>query len=90
KGGVLGGSLIQGTLRVGDEVEILPGLGSKQHPERYKEPIRTRVTSIVSGGKSYEEVHAGGLLGVGTSLDPALTKSDNISGKIKTHDEKTL
>ncbi len=82
KGGVLGGSLIKGTLRVGDEVEILPGLGSKQNPERYKEPVRTRVTSIVSGGKSYDEVHAGGLLGVGTSLDPALAKSDNLSGKI--------
>ena len=82
KGGVLGGSLIRGKLKVGDEVEILPGLGNKQHPERYKEPIRTKVTSIVSGGKNYDEVHAGGLLGVGTSLDPALTKSDNLSGKI--------
>jgi len=82
KGGVLGGTIIRGKLRVGDEVEIPPGMGNKQHPERYKEPLRTRVTSIVSGGKNYDEVHAGGLLGVGTSLDPALTKSDNLSGKI--------
>ncbi len=82
KGGVLGGTIIRGKLRVGDEVEILPGLGSKQHPERYMEPVRTKVTSIVSGGKEYEEAHAGGLLGIGTSLDPTLTKSDNLSGKI--------
>ena len=82
KGGVIGGSLMQGVLRVGDEIEILPGLGSKEHPEKYKEPIRTKVTSIVSGGKEYDEVHAGGLLGVGTTLDPAITKSDNLAGKI--------
>ncbi len=82
KGGVLGGTLIRGKLKVGDEVEIVPGLGNKQNPEKYKEPIMTKVTSIVSGGRDYDEVHAGGLLGVGTALDPALTKSDNLSGKI--------
>ncbi len=82
KGGVLGGSLIKGKLRVGDDIEILPGLGSKANPERYEVPIKTKVTSIFSGGKGYDEVHAGGLLGVGTSLDPSLTKSDNLAGKI--------
>ncbi len=82
KGGIIGGSLMQGVLKEGDEIEILPGLGSKAQPERYREPIRTRVTTIISGGKEYREVHPGGLLGVGTTLDPAITKSDNLAGKI--------
>lgn len=81
-GGVIGGSLMEGKVRVGDEIEILPGLGSKEHPERYKEVIKTRVTSIIAGGKEYREAKPGGLLSIGTTLDPALTKADNLAGKI--------
>jgi len=29
KGGVVGGSILEGVLRVGDEIEIRPGLSSK-------------------------------------------------------------
>jgi translation initiation factor 2 subunit 3 len=42
----------------------------------------TEVTGLVSGGSAYEEVGPGGLIGVSTNLDPAMTKSDNLSGRV--------
>ncbi len=85
KGGVLGGSLIRGELKIGDEVEIRPGRKIK---EGKWEPVLTRIDSLFAGGKPLESVHAGGSLGVGTSLDPALAKSDALSGEILGHPGK--
>ena len=72
KGGVLGGSLIQGKFKLGDKVEILPGYN--------KTPLRTKIISLNSGGVSLNEVSVGGTIGLGTDLDPYLTKSDNLVG----------
>jgi translation initiation factor 2 subunit 3 len=78
QGGVIGGTLAQGTLRKGDEIEIMPGL-----PRNKKwTPIRTKITTIMSGGKRIEDAIPGGLLGVGTKLDPAMTKSDALVGQV--------
>jgi translation initiation factor 2 subunit 3 len=82
KGGVIGGSISQGTLKVGDEIEISPGRKVEQHGRTTWEPIHTTVTGIVAGGKSYKSANAGGLLGVSTKLDPSITKADNLVGKI--------
>ena len=81
-GGVVGGTLIQGRLRVGDEVEIKPGIAVKRHGKVYIEPIYTEVTSLKVGEVSVNEAYPGGLLGVGTSLDPALTKRDSLVGQM--------
>jgi len=78
EGGVLGGSLVQGKLKVGDEIEIKPGIKVK---ERY-EPVKTRVTGLQKAGKNMHEIEPGGLAGVSTTLDPYLTKSDSLSGSI--------
>ncbi len=78
KGGVIGGSLVQGRLKIGDEIEIKPGIKTK---EKY-EPIRTRITSMQKAGKDLHEIEPGGLAGVSTMLDPYLTKSDSLSGSI--------
>jgi len=43
-GGVLGGSLMQGVLRVGDEIEIRPGIFNPD-TQRY-EPVITKVVSL--------------------------------------------
>ncbi|MGC8542796.1 MAG: translation initiation factor IF-2 subunit gamma, partial [Vulcanisaeta sp.] len=77
-GGVLGGTVIRGSARVGDEVEIRPGLklGNKY------EPILTKVTSIAIGNEYVEEARPGGLVGIGTELDPALTKADSLVGSV--------
>lgn len=75
-GGVLGGALLEGKLRVGDVVEILPGFKSAQGFI----PLVTRVVSLDVEGENLDEVVPGGTVGVGTELDPFLTKSDRLSG----------
>jgi translation initiation factor 2 subunit 3 len=46
------------------------------------EPIFTYISTLMSGNSSVEEVGPGGLVGVGTLLDPSLSKADNLVGSI--------
>jgi translation initiation factor 2 subunit 3 len=79
-GGVLGGSLLQGKLKVGQEIEIRPGpSGVEGAPS---DRILTKVTSLMSGGHPLEELHAGGLAAIGTTLDPSVTKGDGLTGRL--------
>ncbi|MGP8077418.1 MAG: translation initiation factor IF-2 subunit gamma [Thermoplasmata archaeon] len=80
KGGVLGGSLLQGHLAVGEEIEIRPGVPGG--PNVPSESLTTKVTSILSGGRSWEELLPGGLAALGTSLDPSLAKGDGLTGRL--------
>ena len=82
KGGVIGGSLIRGVLHDGDDFEIRPGLSSQVENRIRWEPVVTKVTSIQTGSKRVMDATPGGLLGVGTKLDPALTKSDALAGQV--------
>ena len=82
KGGVIGGSLKQGVLRVGDNIEIRPGKKIEEHGKVRYEPIYTEIASIITGGEMVEEAGPGGLLGIGTYLDPSLTKADALAGKV--------
>jgi translation initiation factor 2 subunit 3 len=79
QGGVLGGSLLQGKLTVGEEIEIRPGISA---PGQTGESVRTKITALISGGNQLEELHPGGLAAIGTTLDPALTKSDALNGRL--------
>ncbi|MEA1924982.1 MAG: translation initiation factor IF-2 subunit gamma [Candidatus Altiarchaeota archaeon] len=78
KGGVVGGSIYQGLFRLGDELELSPGVKKKN---RYH-PLRTEIVSLNAGSAKLEEARPGGLIAIGTKLDPALTKSDNLSGNV--------
>jgi translation initiation factor 2 subunit 3 len=80
KGGVLGGSLLQGKLRVGEEIEIRPGLGGATLQQ--SESAHTKITTLISGGLELDELRPGGLAAIGTTLDPSLTKSDALSGRL--------
>ncbi len=82
KGGVLGGSLIQGTLSVGDEIEIVPGIKAEVGGKAVWQRVTTKVTSLFAGGKSVKKVSPGGLISIGTSLDPSITKSDGLTGRM--------
>jgi len=85
KGGVIGGSLIRGVLKEGDDIEIRPGR-QKQVENRIRwDPIETKVTSINAGSKKVLDASPGGLLGIATKLDPALTKSDALAGQVAGH-----
>jgi translation initiation factor 2 subunit 3 len=78
-GGVIGGSLTRGRLHVDDELEIRPG--AQPDGESY-EPVRTTLRSLQAGGQMVEEVTPGGLVGVGTGLDPSMTKGDALAGQV--------
>lgn len=78
-GGVLGGSLLQGKLTLGEEIEIRPGVGSGA---ARTESITTRISSIVAGGEPRNELRPGGLAAIGTTLDPSLTKGDGLTGRL--------
>ncbi len=83
QGGVIGGSLIQGVLRVGDEIEIVPGVRvEKPGGKVVYEPLQTTVTSLRFGNLEVEEARPGGLVAVGTELDPSITKADNLVGNV--------
>jgi len=82
KGGVIGGSLIQGVLKVGDEIEVAPGRRIEVEGKPKIVAITTKVDSLFTGGKSVKEASPGGLIAIGTYLDPARTKSDSFAGKV--------
>jgi translation initiation factor 2 subunit 3 len=83
RGGVLGGSLIQGRLEIGDEIEIQPGRkveasGGKINWER----ITTTIESLHAGEAELDTAKPGGLIAIGTKLDPSMTKSDGLTGRV--------
>ncbi len=82
RGGVIGGSLKQGMLYVGDEIEIRPGRRVEESGKERYEPIFTTISSIVTGGQTVKKAGPGGLLGIGTEIDPAITKADSLAGRI--------
>jgi translation initiation factor 2 subunit 3 len=81
-GGVIGGSIFQGKFKVGDEVEIRPGIKAEKQGRTFYESIFTEITSLNAGGKDVEEAQSGGLVGIGTYLDPSLTKADGLTGNL--------
>lgn len=78
QGGVLGGAIIAGKFKVGDEIEISPGA---KIDNKYQ-IVSTKIVGLQKAGKSLNEASAGGLLGVMTELDPFLTKSDMLVGNV--------
>lgn len=82
KGGILGGSVVSGNFAEGDEIVIAPGRKITEGNKSYWEPIETKISSVQAGGLDLESVHAGGLCGIATPLDPFHTKSDNLSGQV--------
>ena len=81
-GGVVGGSLVDGELSVGDEIELRPGRQVEEGGQTEWQPLSTTVRSLQAGGGSVDSVHPGGLVGVGTGLDPSLTKGDALAGQV--------
>ena len=81
-GGVLAGILKKGTIKVGDELEIKPGITKKVANQTSYHPIKTKVTSIFRGQHSIKEATPGGSLAFETELDNTLSKTDSLSGNI--------
>jgi len=81
-GGVLAGILKQGTLKIGDEIEIKPGITEKHANQISYKPVKTKITSIYRGTTPIKEATPGGSLAFETELDNILTKTDSLSGNI--------
>lgn len=82
KGGVIGGSLIQGSLKVGDKIEVRPGRQVEVAGKTQWEEVTTEIVSLRAGGAERKQANPGGLIAVGTQLDPAMTKSDAMLGRV--------
>ncbi|MCD6146387.1 MAG: translation initiation factor IF-2 subunit gamma [Thermoplasmata archaeon] len=82
RGGVIGGSLKQGVFYVGDEIEIRPGRRVEESGKVKYDPILTTISSIITGGQSVEKAGPGGLIGIGTEIDPSITKADGLAGRV--------
>lgn len=81
-GGVIGGSLVKGEFRIGQEIEIVPGIQTGKGGKQVWENVTTEIVSLMAGSSSYDSIKPGGLAAVGTKLDPFLTKGDSFTGRI--------
>jgi translation initiation factor 2 subunit 3 len=80
RGGIIGGSIVEGSFGIGDPILIAPG--RRVEGDGNWEPIRTTIESVKGGGIDLESVHAGGLCGIATPMDPVSTKADELSGQV--------
>lgn len=83
RGGVAGGSILRGVLRVGQEIEIRPGLVSKDSEGKLTcQPIFSRIVSLFAEQNDLMYAVPGGLIGVGTKVDPTLCRADRMVGQV--------
>jgi translation initiation factor 2 subunit 3 len=80
EGGIIGGTIFQGKFAVGDELEIRPGIAAEGR--KTYNPLFSEIVSLQAGGKSVKEARCGGLVGVGTLLDPSYSKADGLTGNM--------
>jgi translation initiation factor 2 subunit 3 len=82
KGAVLGGALICGKLKVGDEIEIKPGRKYKEGSMVKYEGISTKVLGLFRGADGLNFLTPGGSSGVETALDMSLGSRDGLGGNV--------
>ncbi|XP_004239809.2 eukaryotic translation initiation factor 2 subunit gamma isoform X1 [Solanum lycopersicum] len=96
RGGVAGGSILkasfsisaindmmQGVLKVNQLIEIRPGIVVKDESGNIKcTPIYSRIVSLFAEQNELQFAVPGGLIGVGTTMDPTLTRADRLVGQV--------
>ncbi|CDS37644.1 eukaryotic translation initiation [Echinococcus multilocularis] len=84
RGGVAGGSVLRGVLKVGQEIEIRPGLVSQKDESGQVScrPIRSCILSLLAEQNDLAYAVPGGLIGVGTKIDPQLCRADRLVGHV--------
>ncbi|KAL5770358.1 hypothetical protein ACOSP7_014512 [Xanthoceras sorbifolium] len=79
KGGVAGGSI----LRVNQFIDDRPGIVVKDENGNIKcTPIYYRIVSLHAEQNEIQFAVPGGLIGVGTTMDPTLTRADRLVGQV--------
>eukprot|EP00922_Rhytidocystis_sp_ex-Travisia-forbesii_P061903 GHVS01091671.1.p1 GENE.GHVS01091671.1~~GHVS01091671.1.p1 ORF type:complete len:455 (+),score=31.76 GHVS01091671.1:27-1391(+) len=85
-GGVAGGSILKGMLKVGDRIEIRPGIISKDTSGSMQcRPIISQIMTLFAEQNDLDFAVPGGLIGVGTRVDPTLTRADRLVGQVLGH-----
>lgn len=83
RGGVAGGSILKGVLRVGQEIEVRPGIVSKGEDGKLQcKPIKSKIVSLFAEQNDLQFAVPGGLIGVGTKIDPTLCRADRMVGQV--------
>lgn len=86
-GGILGGALKHGTLKIGDTIEIKPGYSYKKNNQHYYQTIKSKIISMQKGDHQITQAFPGGSLAIETELDPSLTKADGLSGSLASKED---
>lgn len=79
-GAVMGGTLKSGTLKVGDTIEIKPGIMIKEANQIKYKTIKTKIISLFKGSNKTNEITPGGNAAIETELDMSVGKTDTLSG----------
>lgn len=83
KGGVAGGSILSGVLKLGMQIEVRPGIVSKDNEGKVKcQPIFSTIVSLLAEHNELKFAVPGGLIGVGTLIDPTLCRADRLVGQV--------
>jgi len=83
KGGVIGGSLFNGRLGINDIIEIRPGIcGKGKDGKLISQPIKSKILSVKTDQEELEHIFPGGLMGIGTDIDPYYCKDDMLAGNM--------
>ena len=82
EGGIIGGTIAQGKFAVGEEIEIRPGVMTEREGKTVYDPLISEIVSLQAGNEDVKEATCGGLVGVGTCLDPSYSKADGLTGSI--------
>ena len=88
KGGIIGSSIIDGVIKIGDYLQISPGIIKKNNNNWISMPIYTKVVSLSCENQTLDYAIPGGLIGIGTELDPFLCKANKLVGQIITYPGK--
>ena len=84
-GGIIGGAIKQGVFKIGDKIEISPGL---KFNDKYF-TIKTQVINLMSGNEKLKEATSGGSIAILTDLDPSIVKSDSLTGNVASLEGKS-
>ena len=73
----------QGVLKVNQFIEVRPGIVVKDESGNIKcTPIYSRIVSLYAEQNELQFAVPGGLIGVGTTMDPTLTRADRLVGQV--------
>lgn len=86
-GSVLGGTLKQGVLKIGDEIEIKPGMTIKEANQLRYKTLKTKIRNMHKGSYQVNELTPGGSASIETELDMSVGKTDALSGCVVSHPE---